>query len=174
LRGLGKVAAIEGDALTVENRRGTFEVLTNDDTVFRVRGVESPSIDDLHVGDVVAGIVARQDDGSLLARVIAVVPPQAQRLRGLGRVAAIEGDALTVENRRGTFEVLTNDDTVFRVRGVEGTFEVLTNDDTVFRVRGVEDPSIDDLHVGDVVAGIVARQDDGSLLARALVVLPGR
>ena len=91
--------------------------------------------------------------GSFGTVALADTPPNG--LRGLGKVAAIEGDALTVENRRGTFEVLTNDD-------------------TVFRVRGVEDPSIDDLHVGDVVAGIVARQDDGSLLARALVVLPGR
>ena len=76
LRGLGKVTAISGDAITVENQRGTFDILTDDETLFRVRGIENPTIEDIHVGDLVAGEVERQEDHTLLAKVVIVVPPK--------------------------------------------------------------------------------------------------
>jgi exosome complex RNA-binding protein Csl4 len=153
LCGLGKVTAIDGDTITVENRRGTFDILTDADTVFRVKDVESPTIDDVNVGDIVAGQVEKQEDDTLLAKVVAVVPPKQQRVRGLGKVTAIDGDTITVENRRGTFDVLTDAD-------------------TVFRVKDVESPTIDDVNVGDIVAGQVEKQEDGTILAKAIVVVP--
>ena len=76
IRGLGKVTAISGDTITVENRRGTFDILTDEKTVFRARGVEDPTIKDIRVGDLVAGQVERQEDGTLLAKVVIVVPPR--------------------------------------------------------------------------------------------------
>ena len=76
LRGLGKVTAIDGHTLTVENRQGTFDLLTNGETVFRIKGIEDPTIEDIQVGDIVAGRAIKQEDGALLAKVIAVVPPK--------------------------------------------------------------------------------------------------
>jgi hypothetical protein len=74
IRGLGRVTAVSGDTITVENRRGTFDILTDEETVFRARGIENPSIKDVHVGDLVAGKVERQEDHTLLAKVVIVLP----------------------------------------------------------------------------------------------------
>lgn len=150
VRGWGRVQAIQGRTLVIENRQGTFEVRTDQDTVFRVRGTEAPSIRDVKVGDLVAGVAVRQPDGPLLARLAVVIPP---RLRPLGRVEAIQGKTLTVENRRGTFDIHTSKD-------------------TLFRIRGVEDPTIKDVEVGDLIAGRVAKQPDGSIYATLVVVIP--
>ena len=161
VRGLGKVTAVDLGAgtLNVQNRRGTFEVLTDDETVFRIRGVENPSLSDIKVDDIVAGQVKKSaDDGTLIAKVIAVVPPKEDRLRGLGKVTAVDLGAgtLIVQNRRGTVEILTNDE-------------------TVFRVRGVENPSLDDIKVDDFVAGqVIKSTDDDALLAKVIAVLPPR
>jgi ribosomal protein L35AE/L33A len=155
VRGWGRVEAVHGKRLVVRNRQGTFEVLTDKHTVFRIRGVEDPSIVDIEVGDLVAGRAIKQEDGTLLAKLVAVVPPRLRPVRALGRVEAIHGKTLAVENRRGTFEVHTDKD-------------------TVFRIRGIEDPSIVDVEVGDLVAGKVVNEADGTLLARLIAVVPPR
>ena len=155
VRGWGRVEAVHGKTLVVQNRQGTFEVLTDKDTVFRIRGVEDPSIVDIEVGDLVAGRAIKQEDGTLLAKLVAVVPPGLRPIRALGRVEAIHGRTLVVENRRGTFEIHTDKD-------------------TIFRIRGVEDPSIVDVEVGDLVAGKVVKEADGTLLAKLIAVVPPR
>lgn len=156
LRGLGKVTAVGDNALTVETHRGeTVDVLVDGETVLRIRGVENPTLEAIHVGDIVAGQVEKQEDGTLLAKVIAVVPPRNERIRGLGKVAEVQGDTLTIENRRGTFAVRTDED-------------------TVFRVRGIENPTLEDIRVGDIVAGQAEKQGDGTLLAKIIAVVPPR
>ena len=144
------------NALTVETHRGeTVDVLVDGETVLRIRGVENPTLEAIHVGDIVAGQVEKQEDGTLLAKVIAVVPPRNERIRGLGKVAEVQGDTLTIENRRGTFAVRTDED-------------------TVFRVRGIENPTLEDIRVGDIVAGQAEKQGDGTLLAKIIAVVPPR
>ena len=157
LRGLGKVTAVGDDALTVETRRGeTIQVLVDGETVLRIRGVEDPTLDAIHVGDIVAGQVERQEDSTLLAKIIAVVPPKNEHIRGLGKVTAVGDDALTVETRRGE------------------TIQVLVDGETVLRIRGVEDPTLEDIHIGDIVAGQAEKQGDGTLLAKIIAVVPPR
>jgi RNase P/RNase MRP subunit p29 len=155
MRALGKVVKVHGKTLEVKNRRGTFDVLTDDETVFRVLGNGDPSSKDIEAGDLVAGRVVKQEDGTFLAKVIAVVPPPSERWRGLGRVIEVQGNTLVVENRRGTFDVLTDDE-------------------TVFHVPGVEDPGIEDIEEGDPIAGKGIRQEDGVFLATAVAVVPPR
>jgi exosome complex RNA-binding protein Csl4 len=155
-RAWGKVTKVHGKTLEVENRRGTFEVLTDDETLFRIPGVEEPSIKDVEVGDVVAGKVVQQEDGTLLATAIAVLPPpRPGERRGIGRVMAIQGQTLEVETRWCTAEIRTDGE-------------------IVFRVPGVEEPTIEDIEVGDLIAGKVVRQEDDTLLAKAIAVLPPR
>ncbi len=157
LRGLGKVAAVDPDqgTLTVDTRRGTVTIHTDETTTFRIAGAEQPTLADIQVGDLVAGVVERQEDGALLALRIAVLPFRPSRIRGWGRVQAVHGKTLVIENR-------------------QGTFDVLTDKDTVFRIRGVEDPSIKDVKVGDLVAGTAIKQEDGTLLAKLVAVIPPR
>ncbi|MBN1641995.1 MAG: hypothetical protein JXA09_12240 [Anaerolineae bacterium] len=152
LRGLGRVTAVEGMTITVRTLRGVREIHATADTRLRVPGIEDPSIADVEVGDAIAGIVVRDEEGDLVAELIVVLPP---RFRGLGRVSAVHGKTITLENRRGTFDVRTDAD-------------------TRFWVLGVDDPSVKDVAVGDTIAGVVIRDENGDLLARRIVVLPRR
>ena len=76
---------------------------------------ENPSINDIRVGDIVAGRVVSQSDGTLLATTLVVVPSQAIEENVLGKAIGIEDGTITVEDQRGTFQVLTDDETLFLV-----------------------------------------------------------
>jgi hypothetical protein len=155
VRGLGKVVEVGDDSLTVETRDGgTRTVYVDDETTFRIKSVEDPGLDDINVGDVVAGQAEKQEDDTLLAKLIIVVPPKGERPRGLGKVTAVEGDTITVERRGGD------------------EMNILTDGETVFRVKGVENPTIADIQVGDVVAGVVEKGENGTLLAKLIAVVP--
>jgi exosome complex RNA-binding protein Csl4 len=152
--GIGKVIAIEGDTIVVENFWGTFDVLTDEETVFRVRGIENPTIKDVNVGDIVAGRIEKGEDGTFLAKLVAVIPPGAIKRRGLGKVTAVGKDSITIKRRNG--ESVT----------------VHVNDETLFRIRGVENPGLEDIQVGDIVAGKALKQEDDTLLAKLIIVVP--
>lgn len=129
----GEVIAIEGDILTIRAERRRIVVQTDEETEFRVPGVENPTIADLEVGDKVAGEGVIGEDGTVYATLVIVLPDDAARLTG--EVTAIEGTTLAVQT-------------------AGGTVNVLTDEDTVFRVPGVEEPGLDDVKVGDrIVAG---------------------
>jgi RNase P/RNase MRP subunit p29 len=129
----GEVIAIAGDALTIRTERREIVVQTDEATEFRVPGVENPTIADLEVGDKVAGEGVVEEIGTTKATLVIVLTDDAARLTG--RVTDIEGTTLVI-------------------RTAGGTVNVLTDDDTVFRVPGVEEPGPDDLKVGDqIVAG---------------------
>lgn len=73
----GEVLAKNGATLTVATDRGNVDVLTDANTRYRVPGVETPTLDDVHVGDTVAVIAVSQGaGGGLLATGIGVLPPQ--------------------------------------------------------------------------------------------------
>jgi hypothetical protein len=71
----GEVTGIEGTTLTVEDPKDTHTVLTDDQTRFRVPGVEEPTIADVGVGDHILAIGRPAEDKTLLARLILVRPP---------------------------------------------------------------------------------------------------
>jgi uncharacterized protein (TIGR03663 family) len=76
-RNLGEVTAIDGDTITVENWQGTFQVVTDDRTAFRIQGVDPGDADlsYIRVGNPIAGRVTRWDDETYRARSIHVIPP---------------------------------------------------------------------------------------------------
>jgi uncharacterized protein (TIGR03663 family) len=76
-RNLGEVTAIDGDTITVENWQGTFQVVTDDRTSFRIQGVDPGDADlsYIRVGNPIAGRVTRWDDKTYRARSIHVIPP---------------------------------------------------------------------------------------------------
>jgi hypothetical protein len=144
----GSLSDVNDDSLTVETGRGPATVRVNDETVYRVRGVEEAGLDDLSVGMKVVARGTLDPDGSLLARTVAVpwVGPRPVRLQG--KVLAIEGDAFTVRVARG--------------RQPGRQLNVLTDETTEFRVPGVDDASIADLQVGDRVAGEGVIEENGA------------
>ena len=133
----GEVLVIEGDTFTVRTARGReVTVLTDEATEFRVPGVESPSIADLQVGDKVAGegVVEMDSAGTgepvAKATLVVVLPDEVARLAG--EVSAIEGTTLVLETRGGQVDVLTDEE-------------------TIFRIPGVEEPALDDIEVGNPI-----------------------
>jgi hypothetical protein len=145
---------IDGDTLTVEAKGGVLvTVRVDEETEYRIRGVEDPSLDDLEIGMKIVGRGTLNPDGSLQAHVIgaAETEPRERRLRG--EVVAVEGDTFTVRTERA--EIV-----------------VQTDAETEFRVPGVENPSIADLAVGDKIAGAGVVEEDGTAYAALVVVLP--
>lgn len=67
----GRVAAVEGGVITVENKEGEATIVTGEDTGFWV-GRREGSLDDVTEGRFVVAFGEMQSDGSLLARLVYV------------------------------------------------------------------------------------------------------
>ena len=149
----GELTEVGDDTLTIEARRGPVTAGVNDETIYRIKGVEDPDLDDLEIGMKVVVKGTLQPDGTLLAKVVIAAEggPREGRLRG--EVIAIEGDTFTV--RAGRHEIV-----------------VLTDETTKFQVPGVENPTIADLEIGDKVAGEGTIDENGMAKASLVIVLP--
>jgi RNase P/RNase MRP subunit p29 len=154
LRGL--ITEIRRDTLTVATRRGEVQVATNDETVFRIRGVEDPGIDDLQVRDLIVALGHWNAEEELfMARAVALIPRWPSHLRFIrGEVTAIEDSTIVLQT-------------------LHCEVGVMTDEDTIFRIAGVEELDLDDLEVGDRVGSWVTRTDEGALLAKVVVVRRG-
>ncbi|HEY76635.1 MAG TPA: hypothetical protein G4O00_10735 [Thermoflexia bacterium] len=153
----GEVAAIDGATIVLETPHGTVQVLTDGSTIFRVPGVEDPSLVDVQVGDRVGCGGEWKDEGTFHASVVVVrrgrpAPGRSGTVRG--RVLSVGGDRLTVGTSRGPVTVIAD----------EGT---------TIRVPGVEHPTLSDIHPGDVVGARGRWNEDGSLQAEGVAVLGG-
>jgi hypothetical protein len=78
------VTAIDAEAGTLTlrtERRGEVTVLTDDDTAYRIPGVEDPGFADIEVGNrvVVLGRPDEENPDTILARGIGVLPPPDER-----------------------------------------------------------------------------------------------
>jgi len=152
----GQVVSVDGSDITINTLSGESVVIHTDaDTVFRIPGIEDPGPDDIEVGSVIGAAGRRGEDGVFYASLV-VVPRKAQRQgRVNGEVAGIEGTTLIFQTRGGR-----------QVR-------LLTDEATAFHVPGVENPSLDDVHVGDRVT-VQVQMREGVLYAAVVVVWPER
>jgi len=156
----GKVTAVEGQTLVITTREGEIEVVTTSETYFHIPNVEEPGFDDIEVGCIISALGQKDDDGTFTAQIVAVARG---RLRKIivrrhtvgGEVTAVEGTILTVETRQGEKKT------------------ILTDEDTRFRIPGVENPSIEDIEVGDKVIALGRRNEDGDFVARVVGVPKG-
>ena len=153
-----------GEIIGVVPGQGTFTLLTrqgkelefqtNEDTKFRGPDGSVEGIHDLEKGMKALVVAAEQDDGTLLALLIAAGEPKERP-----EVIRLQGEITGVVPGQGTFTIVNRE-------GNE--FELSTNDRTKFHSR---DGSISDIH--DLKRGMQAivgavRQDDGQLLALAV------
>jgi hypothetical protein len=152
-RAQGKVLAVEESTLIVRTpRRRRIQVQTDADTEFRVPGTENPSIEDIQVGDRIAGEVVI-DDGGIRAELIVVLPEQVAHLKG--EVTGIDGTTLVIQTAGGS------------VNGLTGT-------ETVFRIPGVEEPTVGDVSIGNRVTLVGTWEDEATFDAVAVTVQIGR
>jgi hypothetical protein len=146
----GEVTAINGHALTVETvHRGAIAVHTDANTRFRAKNNPGFSLADIRVGDTIAARGRLTDDGTLSARVVLLIPAEAAD-NAHGKVTAISGDAITVEDKDGN------------------ATDIVTSADTRFRIKDRPDATIDDVEVGMLV-GALGQFDAGGALRAKLV-----
>jgi hypothetical protein len=145
----GIVESIEETTLMLTTPAGPVALVTDVNTVFRVPGVEGPSLADLTVGDIV-GALGWWGKGSNVFHAFAVAKLADDRVFPLaGTLSEIGDDTLIVETGHGPATV--------RVNG-----------ETRYRVQGVGEAGLDDLAVGMQVVVKGALEPDGSLLARGV------
>jgi hypothetical protein len=158
----GSLSDLAGDVLTVETNRGAATVRVNDQTVYRIDGVEEPGHQDLEVDSrmIIRGML--NQDGSVLAQVVVVPQIGPRRVRLHGEVLAVEGDTITLRWLQGREDG----------RQIDRRLNIPTDEATVFHVTEVEGASISDLQVGDVILGEGVVEGDGSRRASVVVVLP--
>ena len=144
---LGKVLSVEGTTVQVETRlEQTIAVQTNSTTQFVIPGTDNPTLADLQEGDTLRIGGEWVDTGTFHAWVIQV--------------------RLEERVRKGGGRILSLGDAEFTLGSPHGTVRVLVNDETHYRFPGVDDPSFDDLEVGQQVGVAGLLQEDGALLAR--------
>ena len=151
----GQVASLEGLTITVETGQGERVVVTRESTRFFIPGLEEPGIGDVTIGDPILALGRPDDEGYLVARVVAIVTQQQVRRHTIrGVIRAIEGDNIGLLTRRGEVRVETSTE-------------------TVFRIPGVEDPGIGALHVRNLVI-VVGTWDaeEEVFCARAVTLIP--
>ncbi|MFV1860099.1 MAG: DUF5666 domain-containing protein, partial [Anaerolineales bacterium] len=114
---------------TLMSREGEeFELSTNERTKFRSRDGSVQGIDDLKKGMLAMVGAVRQDDGQLLALVVAVGNPEDRPkldVKAIGKVVDKGGNSFTIEKRNGeqiSFSV--NDKTRYKGIGGFGELEV--------------------------------------------------
>jgi hypothetical protein len=157
----GRVKAVEGQTLVIATREGEKEVVTTSETYLHIPNVEEPGLDDIEVGCTIVALGQRGDEGAFTAQIVVaarVRPPRKMIIRQhtvLGQVMDIEGTTLTLKTRQG-----------------EKT--ILTDKNTRFRIPGVENPSIEDIKVGDRVIALGRRNEDGDVVARVVGIPRGR
>ncbi len=148
----GRVEAILDSAFVLRTPERELTVSVDNETVYRVPGVEDAGLADLQVGDTVLSLGRRDGEGGFLARMVAVLPPMPLGTVK-GQVTAIEGQTVTLDTARGE-----------RALQTDGATQYLVPD--------VEEPTLGDVEQGDRVFAIVQAQDDGALLAKMVSVIP--
>ena len=244
----GRVTAVEGSTIQLENQDGTATVLTTADTEYRL-GHEPAGLEDVTEGLFLVAFGQLQADGSLSAELVIMRPPQTPPARNVrGEVTAVSATGLTISvrprpdadaapvtvqvnvtaetqiwlvetERRGSLDDVQVGDRVL-VRGTraegstqdapvmdapamqamlvavgpdgdevhgrvtaidggtltlenhDGTFTVRTDADTSFRI-GRQAAALEDVSEGDAIVAFGELQDDGSLDADQVTLQRG-
>ena len=152
IRAAGEISGVvpgQG-TFTLTTRKGEeLEFQTNDDTKFRGPNGSIEDIHDLKKGMKALVVAAEQDDGTLLALMVAAGHPDdlPDHLRATGQIQAINADSQT-------FALQTRDGE---------TLAFQTGERTKYRGEGIED--FGDLEVGMHALVVAVPQDEGSPMA---------
>ena len=157
-KALGQVQSIAGSTIALVKADGSaLQVVTTATTKFHARGVANPSLADIQPGDIVAA--AGQLSGSTLtaAQVGFNTPREKIGPRAAGKISAIHGGTLTLDQPFGQKLTVTTDANTFVVqRGTDG-LQIIT---------------VADLQAGEGVMVLGVRSSDGETI-EAKAILAG-
>jgi hypothetical protein len=159
-KAMGQVQSIAGTTIAITKPDGSaLSVATTAATKYHAKGSANPALADIKVGDIVV-VVGQLDGDTLTAAQMGFQTPRAKTgPMAAGKIAAINGGTLTLEQPFGQVLTLTTDANTFVVqRSADGP--VVTN--------------VSDLQVGDGVVVLGVRSSDGkSIAAKAIMVGDG-
>jgi hypothetical protein len=149
----GTVASVGVDRFEVKNRNGqTRTIMVNDQTKYQ-EDQKPIALEDLKVGDRVAVRGTPGSDNTFTATMVRRMTEQDmarfQGSRAFGRITAITGNEITVENRR------------------QGQRVIVVNDQTTFVKEG-QTIALKDLKVGDHVAAM-GHEENGKFIAERVM-----
>lgn len=154
-RGIGEVVSITQGALTIQTRQDDQYTLKVDDaTIFRSSNGSLVSIDDLQVGQWVAGVMTRDESGEWTLRLVVQLPEGAENASGL--IRRVAGVITSVQPDANQFSLRTR-------LGVQVRLQVDGGTRYLGQVSGLAD-----LQVGMGVLVGAMRQEDGAWLAIAV------
>lgn len=144
----GIVTAVDDDSITIQGRNGlTREIATTSATTYRL-GTQTTTRAEVTVGDRIHAFGETGAGNTFTATAVTIALPKVA-----GEVTAVSSGSFTIRLRDGS------------------TWTVTVDADTAYRIRDVEDPGLDDIEVGDVVA--VAGTQSGSTIDAQVVVSGG-
>ena len=146
----GVINTIGDDSFTMTTLQGdSLTILVNNDTHYRMRSVENPTLADFAIDDEVLVIGQNGEAETLTARLVIAVPENRPPGRpAAGEINAINGGEISLTLLGGQ------------------TITVLTDEDTIFRVGGNNEATLADFSVGDMIAVYGARNEEaGTFLA---------
>ncbi len=162
----GKVTAIEGNTIAIEDKDGNAtDVVTSAETQFRVRGQPDASIDDIEVGMLLSAAGQFDASRALIAKHIVAGEAREPRQRRLPKGGPVAGGQVSKAN--GDEFVLSYPD--------DSTLTVTTDASTLVVKRGENGPalgSLSDVSQGARILALGVPSEDGSSLA-ARVILVG-
>lgn len=146
-RGFGgiTITAISGSNISLETKDGWTRTITVDSGTAYTKSGTTIALSDLKVGDEIRFRQTLESDGTWTIDAIAVIPPHVG-----GKVTAISGSTITVEQRDGT----------------SATIRVTA--ETTYRVAGTDGAALSDVTVGMFLAAEGTKSSDGSLTATAV------
>jgi hypothetical protein len=148
----GEVLTVEDSSLRIGTPQGELTILTDETTRFRIPGAEEPGLDDVPLGAKVIIAWIKNEDGTLLARIVGVLPQRPRRI--VATIAGLNETTLTLSLRSGR------------------QIDVRTDENTRFLVPGMAEASIGDLRTGETVAvqGTPPRNDETAYAAAVAVL----
>jgi hypothetical protein len=137
----GQVTEVSDSILTISTRAGqTVNVNVTPETKIILLDQESAgNLSDIQVGDWAGVRGPKNEDGSIQARVVAVLPQEFKELERIrGKVTTLEGSTIVVRNLRGTQRLTTTAKTKFRIGPEAGNLSDITPDNFVLALGKTE------------------------------------
>jgi hypothetical protein len=159
-KALGQVQSITGSTLVIiKAEGGTLNVVTTAETKFHAKGIQNPTLTDIKVGDIIA-VVGQLNGATLTASQVGFHTPRAKIGPVVrGKISALNGSTLTLQQPFGQTLAVTTD---------ANTFVVKRGDD------GMQIVKVSDLTVGEGIAVLGIRSSDGkSISAKAIIAGKG-
>jgi hypothetical protein len=158
-KALGQVQSITGSTLAIiKAEGGTLNVATTAETKYHAKGIQNPTLADIKVGDIIA-VVGQLNGATLTASHVGFHTPRAKiGPAARGKISALNGGTLTLQQPFGQTLTVTTD---------ANTFVIKRGDD------GMQIVKVSDLTVGEGIAVLGIRSSDGKSIS-AKVIIAGK